>query len=86
MSGQIQVRPVYRAYVTSPLGHILNSVHLVCETDEQAIEEARRLAGKYGVQLWDRDRKIAFFPALTSTAPASQPCSPPHTGEDGSRS
>jgi len=78
MSGQSQLHPVYRAYVTSPLGHILNSVHLDCETDEQAIEEARRLVGEYSVQLWDRDRKIAFFPALTSTVPASRPRSMVH--------
>jgi hypothetical protein len=51
MSGQAQSHHVYRAYLINHQGHICNSHHLNCESDEQAIEEARRLG--YGVEVWD---------------------------------
>jgi hypothetical protein len=75
MSGQAQSHHVYRAYLINHQGHICNSHHLNCESDEQAIEEARRLG--YGVELWDRARRIAICPAFSSAALPLSASSPP---------
>lgn len=42
-------------------GHILRPVELVCENDEVAKEQARKLVDGHDVELWQLDRKISTF-------------------------
>lgn len=51
----------YRAYIMGPDGHILRPVDLFCENDDEAKEQARRLALQNDVELWQLDRKISVF-------------------------
>ena len=54
----------YRAYLVTAEGHFVDVAQLFCPTDEEAIHQAYNLAGGYAVELWERDRLIAFIPAL----------------------
>jgi hypothetical protein len=47
-------------------GHFVDVAQLFCPTDEEAIKQAHNLAAVYAVELWERDRLIAFIPPLTS--------------------
>ena len=67
------VKPAYRAFLVNAAGHIYFAHELDCQTDEQAIEAARRLVDGYGVQLWDRARKIAEFPPARPMTRAQKP-------------
>ena len=51
----------YRAYIMGQDGQILSPVDLVCENDEDAKEQARKLVDGHDVELWQRDRKISVF-------------------------
>ena len=51
----------YRAYIMGHDGHILRPVELVCENDEAAKEQARKLVDGHDVELWQLDRKISVF-------------------------
>jgi len=51
----------YRAYIIGDDGHILRPVELVCENDEAAKEQARKLCDRHDVELWQLDRKISTF-------------------------
>lgn len=51
----------YRAYIIGRDGHILRPVDLMSHDDEEAKEQARRLAKKHDVELWQLDRKISVF-------------------------
>jgi len=71
------IPPAYRAFCVDASGRIYRSHVLDCETDEQAIAEARRFVDGHGVQLWDGSRKIADFPsALQILAMPPRPLSP----------
>ena len=65
--------PAYRAFLVNAAGHIYFAHELDCETDEQAIEAARRYVDGYGVQLWDRARKIAELPPADLMIRAEKP-------------
>jgi hypothetical protein len=48
----------YRAYLLDSDGHFYEAVPLICADDAEAIEKAKRLAGRCDVELWQLDRKI----------------------------
>jgi hypothetical protein len=53
--------PEYRAYIIGDDGHFHEAVPLVCADDTEAVEKAKRLVRGRGVELWQRDRKVATF-------------------------
>jgi hypothetical protein len=54
---------VYRAYVLNDQGHFMKVFELFCRDDEDAIEQARRLADGRAMEVWELHRKVAFIPA-----------------------
>ncbi|WP_201829603.1 hypothetical protein [Microvirga zambiensis] len=54
---------VYRAYQLKDNGHFLKVFELFCRDDQDAIEQARRLADGRAVEIWELHRKVAFIPA-----------------------
>jgi hypothetical protein len=69
----------YRAYLIGEDGHFFEAVPLICTDDNEASEQAKRLADGHGVELWQRDRKVALF----EHTPAKQRCSVTHEIHDG---
>jgi len=53
----------YRAYLLDENGHFCEAIPLVCADDDEAIEKARPLAFNQEVELWQLERKVAFFTA-----------------------
>lgn len=57
----------YRAYIIGSDGHILQRVDFpFCKTDEDAKNEAAKLADGHDVELWDLSRKICDYKAISS--------------------
>jgi len=54
--------PDYRAYLVDEDDSYCDVVKMDCVDDVEAIEKTRPLAGKYAVELWQLDRKVATFP------------------------
>jgi hypothetical protein len=52
---------VYRVYLRDAADHIVRPVEITSSNDENALEQAEKLAGKYAVELWDRARKVGSF-------------------------
>jgi hypothetical protein len=46
------VMPEYRAYTVGSDGHFNGFEPLVCANDDEAVEQAKRLAEKHPVELW----------------------------------
>lgn len=55
--------PEYRVYILGSDNHFERSVALECADDGEAVQKAKQLVERHGVELWQRDRKIATFPA-----------------------
>ncbi len=53
----------YRLYLLNLQGHIDRAVPLMCETDDQAVDEARAFPHAQGKELWRRDRLVRRFDA-----------------------
>jgi hypothetical protein len=53
----------YRVYVIDQDGHFISAVDLDCADDNAAIESAKQLIDDHGLELWQRDRRIARFNA-----------------------
>jgi hypothetical protein len=53
----------YRAYV---LGHIIQRYDFFSLDDEAAKTHAKRYVDGYDIELWQRDRKVAFLSAIGS--------------------
>ena len=52
----------YQAYVLNDAGSAPGpAYHLVCDTDDEAIERARRLVGLRPFTLWNADRLVLRF-------------------------
>ena len=51
----------YRAYQIGSDGHIKGGIDLSCTNDEEAKIQAQQLLDGHDVELWDGNRKIAFF-------------------------
>jgi hypothetical protein len=54
---------VYRASLLKANGHFMNVIDLVCRTYEEAIEQAHDRAVSCAVEIWVKDRKVAYIPA-----------------------
>jgi hypothetical protein len=55
----------YKAYLLGHDGRVQSRVDLVCENEGAARERAKQLAQDCNVELWQGDRKIAEYPALS---------------------
>jgi hypothetical protein len=51
----------YRAFELDRNRHIVGKHDLFCRDDESAKEQAARLVDGYDVELWQGERRIAFF-------------------------
>jgi hypothetical protein len=51
----------YRAFEVDRNRHIVGKHDLFCRDDESAKEQAARLVDGYDVELWQSERRIAFF-------------------------
>jgi hypothetical protein len=51
----------YRAYFIGRDGHFMKAVDIVCDNDEAAKEQARRMADGFDVELWLQHRRIEKF-------------------------
>jgi len=50
----------YHAYVLGPDGHIIQRYDFFSLDDEAAKTHAKRYVDGYDIELWQRDRKVAF--------------------------
>jgi hypothetical protein len=66
MNKTVSHLPVYRAYILGADGDIIFGVVLDCASDEQAIAKAREYANGNAVEVWERERKVAFIPLETN--------------------
>ncbi len=60
-------QPAYRAYILDSDRRIRLAHELACETDEQAIAAAQAYVDGHAVELWDKSRRIAYFPPIKPT-------------------
>ena len=51
----------YRVYVIGVFGGFIKSVDLSCADDSAAIEAAKQLIDGHDIELWQQDRKVAWF-------------------------
>jgi hypothetical protein len=52
--------PDYRVYPIDGKGHIVDAPNVVtCDSDQEAIEQARALANSHDVELWDGARRVS---------------------------
>jgi hypothetical protein len=51
--------PYYRAYLLDTSGHAYGpAYHLICDSDDEAMERARRLIGSQLFEVWNVDRLV----------------------------
>jgi len=55
---RVSLMPFYRAYLLDTSGRVGPAHHLVCESDDEAIERARRRVGLHPFVLWNEDRLV----------------------------
>jgi hypothetical protein len=59
----------YRVYLLSTDGHIAEAKELVCDTDEEACQRARRFNHDFApVEVWHGARRIEVIPPLGRAA------------------
>lgn len=51
----------YIAYLIGRDSHLMKAVDLICVDDEDAIKCAQPMVDGHGVELWQRDRRVAKF-------------------------
>jgi hypothetical protein len=56
----------YRAYVLDDNGHILSRHEFTCDSDEQAITQARTFSNGQDIEVWERSRVIGTIPKAPS--------------------
>ena len=62
--------PIYRAYpVKKDCVAAAPSIAVVCVSDQDGIQKARKLVDGYDIELWDGPRFIARFETPPLTAP-----------------
>jgi len=49
----------YRVYTVDQDGHILKSTPLICDDDNQAMQQARQICKGDTVEIWSGDRFVA---------------------------
>ena len=55
----------YRAYTVDRDGHFLGFEPLVCATDAEAIDQAKRLVVNHAIELWSGERLVIRLEAKT---------------------
>jgi hypothetical protein len=55
----------YRAYIMGPDGRVQNRIDIRCDGEAEAIRLAKLLVDGHDVELWQLDRKIATFTAVS---------------------
>jgi hypothetical protein len=54
--------PAYRAFLLDQSGHITQPPQVLdCTDDDAAVKEAQKLVNGCNVEVWDRERFIAFI-------------------------
>jgi hypothetical protein len=56
----------YRAYLLDHDRHVISVAHLQCADEQEARERAEQLVDANDIELWQLDRRIAVFKAVTS--------------------
>ncbi|MCP3471717.1 hypothetical protein NLM33_15440 [Bradyrhizobium sp. CCGUVB1N3] len=56
----------YRAYLLDQHHHVISVANLQCANEQEARERAEQLVDVNDVELWQLDRRIAVFEAVTS--------------------
>ncbi|UQR67595.1 hypothetical protein LRP30_21090 [Bradyrhizobium sp. C-145] len=56
----------YRAYLLDQYHHVISVANLQCADEQEARERAEQLVDVNDVELWQLDRRIAVFEAVTS--------------------
>jgi hypothetical protein len=51
----------YRAFVIDEDGHICDARLFEAASDEAAVEAARHLINRHGIEIWQLDRKVAIL-------------------------
>jgi hypothetical protein len=51
----------YRVYIVGVDGRFTKSIDLSCADDSAAIESAKQLIDGHDIELWQQDRKVAWF-------------------------
>jgi hypothetical protein len=64
----------YRVYVVGNDGHFVRAIQLDCADDNAAIESAKQFIDGFGVELWQRDRRIAGLGTHAEIRAASGSC------------
>jgi hypothetical protein len=55
--------PTYRIFTVGRDGHLSGVPKtLECTDDQEAVENAMRLANGVGLEIWDRERMVALLP------------------------
>ena len=55
----------YRAYIMGPEGDVQVRIDIRCDGEAEAIRLAKLLVDGHDVELWQLDRKIATFTAVS---------------------
>lgn len=58
----------YRAYLLDHDRHVISVANLRCADEQEARERAQQLVDANDIELWQLDRRIAVFEAVTSRA------------------
>jgi hypothetical protein len=58
----------YRAFAVGKNGHFFGFEPIVCDTDEQAIETAKRLLHGLAIEVWSAERMVARLPTEETDA------------------
>jgi hypothetical protein len=61
----------YIAYLIGRDSHLMKVVDLICDDDDDAIRCARPMVDGHGVELWQRDRRVAKFDGMADTPEAN---------------
>jgi hypothetical protein len=53
--------PYYYAYHVDDAGHVVSRFDFHAETDQQAVEKARRRQDGMDIEIWELDRKVSVL-------------------------
>ena len=65
----------YRVLILGPYRHILEAKDIECESDEEAISQARQLIDGHDIELWNHGRFLVWFPRRKEAARSGCPSS-----------
>lgn len=53
--------PIYRVYTFEHNRHIAARAEIDCANDEDATDKAKQLLDGHDIEVWEKDRFVAFF-------------------------